>query len=146
MRAYCVFDERQNGRNTAHERWMRAAPLVRVKAKITVKNTVRESLRRQHTEFLTVILALTLKSGFALMQGNLNEYHPRTWSSSTVNWRLLFSAAMARASTAAAVQGVLVCAEKRMAVSAVRSSTSRIPLMHLELHVPRGPAHACEHM
>ncbi len=35
--------------------------------KFTVKNPVRESLRRQHTEFLTVILALTLKSRVALM-------------------------------------------------------------------------------
>ena len=49
---------------------IRATPLLRVKAKITVKNSVRESLRRQHTEFLTVILALALKSGVALT--NLN--------------------------------------------------------------------------
>ena len=45
---------------------MRAAPLLRVKAKITVKNAVCESLPRQHTEFLTVILTLALKSGVAL--------------------------------------------------------------------------------
>ena len=45
---------------------LRAAPLLRVKAKITVKNTLCRSPRRQHTVFLTVILALTLKSGVAL--------------------------------------------------------------------------------
>ena len=45
---------------------VRATPLLRVKAKITVKNSVRESLQQQPTEFLTVILALTSKSGVAL--------------------------------------------------------------------------------
>ena len=39
---------------------------MRVKAKITVKNTVCCRRRLLHTVFLTVILALTLKSGAAL--------------------------------------------------------------------------------
>ncbi len=42
---------------------MRATPLLRVKANNTVKNAVRESLRRQHTEFLTVTLTLTCMKG-----------------------------------------------------------------------------------
>ena len=42
---------------------LRATSLLRVKAKITVKNAVYVSLRRQYTVFLPVILALTLKSG-----------------------------------------------------------------------------------
>ena len=45
---------------------VRAAPLLRVKAKFTVKNAVCRSPRRQHPAFLTVILALTHKSGVAL--------------------------------------------------------------------------------
>ena len=44
---------------------MRTAPLVRVKAKFTVKNAVCERLRQQHTAVLTVISAFILKSGFA---------------------------------------------------------------------------------
>ena len=43
---------------------IRANPLLRVKAK--VKNSVCCRRRLSHTEFLTVILALTLKSGAAL--------------------------------------------------------------------------------
>ncbi len=39
---------------------------MRVKAKITIKNSGCRSIRRQHTVFLAVILALTLKSGVAL--------------------------------------------------------------------------------
>ena len=45
---------------------IRAAPLLRVKAKITVKNPVCCHRRLSHTAFLAVILALTLKSGVAL--------------------------------------------------------------------------------
>ena len=48
---------------------LRATPLLRVKAYITVKNAVDllcESFRCQRTVVLTVILALPLKSGFAL--------------------------------------------------------------------------------
>ena len=45
---------------------MKAAPLELAKVKITVKNTVCESLRRQHTAFLNVNLTLTRTSGAAL--------------------------------------------------------------------------------
>ncbi len=46
---------------------LRAGPLVRVKAKFTVKNAVCKSLRRQQPAVLTVNLAFTLTSGPALM-------------------------------------------------------------------------------
>ncbi len=45
---------------------LRATPLLRVKAKINFENAVCRSPRRQHTAFLTVILALTRTSGAAL--------------------------------------------------------------------------------
>ena len=48
---------------------VRAAPLVRVKAKFTVKNAVWDSLRRQHTVFLTVNLGFTHTRGAALKKG-----------------------------------------------------------------------------
>ncbi len=49
---------------------LRAAPLVRVKAKFTVKNAVCQSLRRQHRAILTVNFGLTCTSGAALMGGS----------------------------------------------------------------------------
>ncbi len=45
---------------------MRAAPLVRVRAKFTIQNAACESLRRQHPAILTVNLTLTRTSGAAL--------------------------------------------------------------------------------
>ena len=53
----CLWPSRQS---------FRATPLLRVKAKITVKNSVCCRRRLSHTACLTVILALTLKSGVAL--------------------------------------------------------------------------------
>ncbi len=47
---------------------VRAAPLVRVKVKITVIYAVCASLQRQHTAFLTVIFTLTRKRGAALSE------------------------------------------------------------------------------
>ena len=48
------------------ERTLRATPLLRVKAKITVKFTVCSSLPLQHTALLTVTLAFTFTGGAAL--------------------------------------------------------------------------------
>ncbi len=45
---------------------LRAAPLVRARAKIHSKNAVCASLRRQHTVFLTGIFTLTRTSGAVL--------------------------------------------------------------------------------
>ncbi len=47
---------------------MRAAPLVRVKGKITVKNAVSEEFSVTADGVLTVNLTLTLKIGVALPQ------------------------------------------------------------------------------
>ena len=54
-----------------------AAPLVRVKGKFTVKNAVCEILRRQHTAFVTVNLALARTSRAALR-----------WSQNKGKWKL----------------------------------------------------------
>ena len=60
---------------------MKAAPLVRVKVKITVKNAVYgRSLRRHHPAFKTVILTLTLESGFALNGTKMTGEEPGRWS------------------------------------------------------------------
>ncbi len=50
-----------------------AGPLVRVKAKVTVKNAIYESLWREHTAILTVIFTLTRTSGAALMLSRVRE-------------------------------------------------------------------------
>ncbi len=62
---------------------VRAPPLLRVTAKITVKNAVCESPPRQHTAFLTVTLALTLKSGVAVRTAPLHFCEPTTKSVKT---------------------------------------------------------------
>ena len=48
------------------DREVRAGPLVRVKAKFTVRNTVYVGLRRQYTRNLFVNLTLTFRNGVAL--------------------------------------------------------------------------------
>ena len=45
---------------------VRANPFLRVQVKFAVKTRYGRSLRRQHTEFLTVILTVIFKSGIAL--------------------------------------------------------------------------------
>ncbi len=46
----------------------RGTPLLRVKAKFTVKNPVCNGLGHPYTAFLTVIFTFALKSGFALTE------------------------------------------------------------------------------
>ena len=62
---------------------VRANSLLRVKVKITVKNAICESVRQWQTAFLTLNLALTLKSGAALSMFCARD-HATLWSSQLV--------------------------------------------------------------
>ena len=65
---------------------------MRVKVKITVKNAVWESLRRQHTAFFPVNLALTLKSGAALITIHVSRLLPPQVASMMGMWKIRLDA------------------------------------------------------
>ena len=56
---------------------IRASPLLRVKAKITVTNVGCKNPRLEPADFVTVISALTLKRGIALRRSDPTQLAPR---------------------------------------------------------------------